>query len=85
MDISINSRHPSVTDPATLQNAPATEATKKTDRPALVITEARADSVSGLDATEEIPDAALRRDDPLGRLLSSVFTLPAPPMPAFPS
>lgn len=83
MDISINSRHPSVTDPATLQNAPATEAAKKPDRPALVITEARADSVSGLDATEEIPDAELRRDDPLGRLLSSVFTLPAPPMPSF--
>lgn len=83
MDISINSRHPSVTDPATLQNAPATEAAKKPDRPALVITESRADSVSGLDATEEISDAALRRDDALGRLLSSVFTLPAPPMPSF--
>ena len=85
MDISINSRHPSVTDPATLQNAPATEAMKKTDRPALVITEARADSISGLDTAEEIPDAALRRDDALGRLIASVFTLPAPPMPAFPS
>ena len=85
MDISINSRHPSVTDPATLRNAPATEAAKQPDRPALVITEARADAISGLDAAEEIPDAALRRDDALGRLLASVFTLPAPPMPAFPS
>ena len=85
MDISINSRHPSVTDPATLQKAPATEAAKGPDRPTLVVTEARADAISGLDATEEIPDAALRRDDALGRLLSSVFTLPAPPMPSFPS
>lgn len=84
MDISINSRHPSVTDPATLQGAPSTEAAKEKTRPALVITEARADSISGLDAAEEIPDAALRRDDALGRLFS-VFTLPAPPMPAFPS
>ena len=85
MDISINSRHPSVTDPATLQGAPSTEAAKEKTRPALVITEARADSISGLEAAEEIPAAALRRDDALGRLLTSVFTLPAPPMPAFPS
>ena len=84
MDISINSRHPSVTDPVTLQGAPSTEAAKEKTRPSLVITEARADSISGLDAAEEIPDAALRRDDALGRLFS-VFTLPAPPMPAFPS
>ena len=85
MDISINSRHPSVTDPATLQGASPAEAAKEKSKPALVITEARADSVSGLDATEEIPDAELRRDDALGKLFSAVFTLPAPPMPAFPS
>ena len=85
MDISINSRHPSVTDPATFQKAPATEAAKGSDRPALVVTEARADSVSGLDAAEEVPETALRRDDALGRLMASVFALPAPPMPAFPS
>ena len=84
MDISINSRHPSVTDPATLKTAPAAEAAKGPDRPALVVTEARSDSISGLDAAEEISDAALRRDDALGKLFSAVFTLPAPPMPVFP-
>ncbi len=85
MDISINSRHPSVTDPATLQGAPSTEAAKEKNRPALVVTEARADAISGMDATEDIPESALRRDDALGKLFSAVFTLPAPPMPAFPS
>ena len=83
MDISINSRHPSVTDPATLRDATATQTKKAADRPALVITEAHSGAISGLEAAEEVPDGALRRDDALGRLLASVFTLPAPPMPAF--
>ena len=82
MDISINSRHPSVTDPAILQGASPAEAAKETNRPALVITEAHTDALS---ATEHVPADALRRDDALGRLFSAVFTLPAPPMPAFPS
>ena len=85
MDISINSRHPSVTDPATLQSAFQAEAAKEKNSPALVITEARADALSGTDATERVSEDALRRDDALGKLFSAVFTLPAPPMPAFPS
>ena len=47
----------------------------------LTVTETR---VSDLDATEAVPDSALDRDDPLGRLVSSAFSLPPPPMPAFP-
>ncbi len=85
MDISINNRPSPITDPATLQQTAPAEAAKSTSRPSLVITEARADALSGLDAAEEVPESALRRDDPLGKLLSAAFSLPAPPMPAFPS
>ena len=34
-------------------------------------------------AAAEIPESALSRDDDLGRLVSSAFALPAPPMPDF--
>ena len=84
MDISINSRHPSVTDPATLQGASPAEAAKEKDKPALVVTEARADALADTGATERVSEDALRRDDALGKLFSAVFTLPAPPMPVFP-
>lgn len=32
-----------------------------------------------------IPEDALRRDDDLGKLVSSVFNFPAPPPPPFPA
>ena len=41
---------------------------------------------SGLASAEpvaDIPDAALSRDDALGKLISAAFNLPPPPMPAF--
>ena len=31
----------------------------------------------------DIPDAALSRDDALGRLVNAAFNIPPPPMPAF--
>ena len=31
---------------------------------------------------ESIPDSALRRNDPLGKLVGAAFNLPPPPMPA---
>ncbi len=34
-------------------------------------------------AAAGIPDEALSRDDALGRLVASVFSLPPPPMPNF--
>lgn len=43
---------------------------------------------SGLASAEpvaDIPDAALSRDDALGKLISAAFSLPPPPMPAFAS
>ena len=85
MDISINNRPTTIADPATLQAQAPAETAKSQSRPALVITEARADALSGPDATEEVPASALLRDAPLGKPLSAAFSLPAPPMPAFPS
>ena len=41
---------------------------------------------SGLASAEpvaDIPDAALLRDDALGKLVNAAFSLPPPPMPAF--
>ena len=34
-------------------------------------------------AAAQIPDAALSRDDALGKLIGSAFNLPPPPMPDF--
>lgn len=34
-------------------------------------------------AAADVPDAALTRDDALGRLVASAFTCPAPPPPSF--
>jgi len=43
---------------------------------------------SGIASSEpvaDIPDAALDRDDALGKLMNAAFNLPPPPMPAFSS
>ncbi len=85
MDLSINNRTPSRLDPATPQQPSAAETRQVQTRPALVVTEARPDALTGPETTEEVPDSALRRDDALGRLFAAAFTLPAPPMPAFPT
>lgn len=42
---------------------------------------------AGLASSEpvaDVPDAALARDDALGKLVLSAFSMPPPPMPAFP-
>ena len=82
MDISFTPNRTAVHPPAgTGPSAPAAAA-RSADCPALVVTDARADA---LDATEAVPESALRRDDALGRLFSAAFAFPAPPMPAFPA
>ena len=80
MDISFNPRSSPVTAPAEIPHADAASA-KEAGRPALTVSEAR---VSGADAVEAVPESALRRDDALGRLFTAAFSLPPPPMPAFP-
>ena len=47
------------------------------------IQSAELDPLRGSEPVTEVPDAELRRDDALGRLVSSVFNLPPPPMPEF--
>lgn len=39
--------------------------------------------LSSAEPTAAVPDAALRRDDDLGKLVSSAFSLPPPQMPVF--
>ena len=51
--------------------------------PSLTITEAPTSPEDITAAT--LPDTALSRDDDLGLLVTSAFTLPPPPMPAFPA
>ena len=80
MDISFNPRSTPVANPAATPRPDAAPA-KDAALAALKVTEAR---VSGADATEAVPESALRRDDALGRLFSAAFALPPPPMPAFP-
>ena len=80
MDISFNPRSTPVANPAATPRPDAAPA-KEAGRPALTVTAAR---VSGDEAVEAVPDSALRRDDALGRLFSAAFSLPPPPMPAFP-
>lgn len=81
MDISFNPRSTPVATPAATPREDAAPAKGTAGRPALTVTEAR---VSGDEAVEAVPDSALRRDDALGRLFSAAFSLPPPPMPAFP-
>jgi hypothetical protein len=40
-------------------------------------------SIASGEPVDTVPDAALRRDDALGKLVSAAFCLPAPPMPDF--
>lgn len=80
MDISFNPRSTPVAPPVATPRAEAAPA-KEAGRPALTVTEAR---VSGGESVEAVPESALRRDDALGRLFTAAFSLPPPPMPAFP-
>lgn len=41
------------------------------------------DLLSGSEPVADVPEAALARDDGLGKLVSAVFNLQAPPMPDF--
>ena len=41
------------------------------------------DVIRGSEPLAEVPDSALTRDDELGRLVSSAFNFPPPPMPEF--
>ena len=42
---------------------------------------ARIDGLAAAEPVMDIPDAAIVRDDALGKFVNSVFNLPPPPMP----
>ncbi len=41
------------------------------------------DPIKDSEPTTDVPESVLNRDDALGTLINSVFSLPAPPMPNF--
>ena len=52
-------------------------------RDALTITHAKpTDGIASAEPIADVPDAALVRDDALGKLVNSAFNLPPPPMPS---
>ena len=55
---------------------------KPVSRDAVTFTNAPTDLASA-EPVADVSDAALNRDDALGKLVNSVFNLPPPPMPAF--
>lgn len=82
MNISLSTHATPVTIPTT-PAAPSNGVSPAKDKaPTLTISDVQ---TSDIDDVESVPDSALDRNDALGRLISSVFSLPPPPMPAFPA
>ena len=50
---------------------------------AVTFTDARPAALAAAEPLADVPDAALSRDDALGKLVSAAFNLPPPPMPSF--
>ncbi len=50
---------------------------------AVVFTSARPTSLASSEPVADVSDAALRRDDELGKLVGAAFNLPPPAMPSF--
>ena len=81
MDISIN-RNNSVNQAGFEVSAPAVQSKGGSmEKPMLSITSLSANEDVSLG--NDIPDAALSRDDALGKFVNSVFNLPPPAMPKF--
>ena len=49
----------------------------------VTFTRAQPSNVASSEPVADVPDAALDRDDALGKLMNAAFNLPPPPMPAF--
>jgi len=86
MEININKMHNAVPSMGNIQSSagPVPTAGKEAQRdigPAVTIT--RAEQGPTEIGISNVPDAALDRNDALGRLISSAFNMPPPPMPAF--
>ena len=86
MDISIsnhaNVSTASLADLNGVGNAAATGKTAETGRQTLSVSVNDFGAIGDVDATA-IPEASLRRDDDLGKLMATAFNFSAPPMPQF--
>ena len=51
----------------------------------VTFTRTQSSGIASSEPVADVPDAALDRDDALGKLMNAVFNLPPPPMPAFSS
>jgi hypothetical protein len=64
-----------------------TDASRVSDNASLRISDsssrAQPTALASSEPVADVPDAALSRDDELGKLVNAAFSLPAPPMPAF--
>ena len=50
---------------------------------AVTFTDSRKAGLVSAEPISDIPDAAISRDDALGKLVNAAFNLPPPPMPSF--
>ena len=85
MNIDFNNiaKTPAPLTPSNLPDASAKPAAMPSTPPDLTITHTRANTEDL--AVSSLPPDALSRTDDLGLLVTSAFTLPAPPMPPFPA
>ena len=67
-----------------VQSEKALEAKTSRSTANLTIGEGTA-GIASAEPTANVPDEALTRDDPLGKLMSAAFNLAPPPMPDFAS
>ena len=49
----------------------------------VIFTRVQPDGIASSEPVADVPDEALSRDDELGKLMSTAFNLPPPPMPTF--
>ena len=49
----------------------------------VTFTRTQPSNIASSEPVANVPDAALDRDDELGKLMSAAFNLPPPPMPSF--
>ena len=52
-------------------------------RDKVTFTRVQSSDISSSEPVADVPDAALDRDDALGKLMNAAFNLPPPPMPTF--
>ena len=49
----------------------------------VTFTRAQTSNIASSEPVADVPDAALDREDALGKLMNAAFNLPPPPMPSF--